>query len=196
MWDKRYSVSEYIYGKTPNEFLSRVFGAIPEGRVLSLGEGEGRNGVFLAEHGYTVTGVDSSAVGLQKAQTLAKERGVTLTTIHADLANFEIEPEAFAGIVSIFVHLPPPLRRKVHRAAVRGLAPGGVFVLEAYTARQLEFKTGGPSDPELLMALTELKQELAGLEFTHALETERDFSEGSGHSGSGAVVQIVAQKRR
>ncbi len=196
MWDKRYSAEEYIYGKEPNEFLAQAFGAIPKGRVLSLGEGEGRNGVFLAEHGYEVIGVDSSAVGFKKARALAMERGVEIETVLADLAHFEIAPAAFDGIVSIFLHLPPPLRKRIHESVVNGLRPGGAFILEAYTPRQLEFNTGGPSDRELLMELAVLQQELRGLEFTHAVETEREFSEGTTHKGRGAVVQIIAVRRR
>ncbi|MBI4721176.1 MAG: class I SAM-dependent methyltransferase [Chitinivibrionia bacterium] len=196
MWDKRYSVDEYIYGKDPNDFLAQAFGSIPKGRVLSLGEGEGRNAVFLAERGYEVVGVDSSAVGLKKARALAQERGVEIETVLAEVGDFAIEPEAFDGIISIFLHLPPLVRNRIHESAVRGLRPDGAYILEAYTPRQLEFKTGGPSDRELLMELPDLKRELAGLEFKHAVETEREFSEGATHRGRGAVVQIIGIKRR
>ena len=102
MWDQRYSADEYIYGKDPNEFLAKAVDNIPKGKVLCLAEGEGRNAVFLAQHGYEVVAVDSSSVGLEKANKLAQERGVTIQTIVTDLAHFDIEPDSWDGVVSIF----------------------------------------------------------------------------------------------
>ncbi len=194
MWNQRYSQPDYVYGKTPNDFLVQVADQIPQGRMLCLAEGEGRNAVYLAQRGCTVTAVDASAVGLGKAQKLAAERGVAIETIVADLADFEIEPGAWDGIVSIFGHLPPALRAQVHRRAVAGLRGGGVFVLEAYRPRQLELNTGGPPTAELMMDLATLQQELAGLEFRHAVELEREIQEGLFHQGPSAVVQVLAFK--
>jgi len=194
MWDERYATPEYVYGTKPNDFLASVAAQIPRGRVLSIADGEGRNGVFLATLGHDVTSVDASAVGLAKAKQLAATRGVRLTTQVVDLADYVMEPGAWTGIVSIFVHLPPPLRRRVHAQVVRGLAPGGVFILEAYTPEQLRHGTGGPSDPELLPTLDALRAELAGLEFMHAAALERDVQEGQFHRGRSAVVQVVARR--
>ncbi|MCB0289880.1 MAG: class I SAM-dependent methyltransferase, partial [Calditrichaeota bacterium] len=160
MWDQRYNTPEYIYGKTPNDFLVEMIDRLPKGEVLSLAEGEGRNGVYLAQQGCRVTGVDSSAVALQKAQNLAAERGVQLTTLHRNLSELEIEPAAWDAVVSIFCHLPAPLRASLHRQVVQGLRPGGCLLLEAYTPRQLEFRTGGPPTIELMMDLKTLRQEL------------------------------------
>jgi SAM-dependent methyltransferase len=194
MWNARYSGAEYVYGKTPNEFLASVAGQIPKGRVLSLGEGEGRNAVFLAELGYKVLAVDSSSVGLGKAQRLADERGVTIESRVADLAGFAIEPDGWDAIVSIFCHLPSGIRRSVHHKVVAGLRPGGVFILEAYTPAQLRLKTGGPPTADMTMTLDALRIELEGLHFTHAQEFEREVVEGKYHTGRGAVVQVVAVK--
>ena len=195
MWDTRYSTTEYMFGTEPNTFLVEVSGRIPPGgQVLSLAEGEGRNAVYLAARGYDVTGVDASRVGLEKAQRLAAERSLKITTVVADLAQFPIEPAGWDGIISIFCHLPPPLRATLHRKVVAGLRPGGVFILEAYTPRQLTFKTGGPSHADLMPDLATLKVELAGLRLEHAAEVERDVLEGPGHFGRGAVVQILGVK--
>jgi len=193
-WDERYSRSDYIFGTEPNDFLAEVCKDISQGRVLCLADGEGRNGVFLAQQGLEVESVDGSVVALEKARRLAAERTVSLTTHHADLADFDLGDEAWGGIVSIYVHLPLELRTSLHARVVKALKPGGVFILEAYTPKQLEYRTGGPSTPELLMTLAELKEELAGLEFKHARELERTVNEGPFHSGHAAVVQIVAIK--
>jgi SAM-dependent methyltransferase len=194
MWDVRYSAPDYAYGTAPNDFLVSVAAQIPKGTVLSLAEGEGRNAVYLAGLGYKVLGVDASAVGLGKAQRLADERGVTIETRVADLATFNIEPEAWDAVVSIFCHLPSGIRGSVHRKLVAGLRPGGVLVLEAYTPAQLALKTGGPPTEDMLMTLDKLRTELEGLQFIHARELERDVIEGKFHTGRGAVVQVVAVK--
>lgn len=194
MWDERYSQPEYAFGTQPNDFLVETAQQIPAGRVLCLGEGEGRNAVYLAQQGYQVTAVDASAVGLEKAQKLAMEKGVTLDTIAADLAVFKIQPDAWAGIVSIFCHLPSPLRAQTHQQVVAGLRSQGVFILEAYTPRQLDFQTGGPPKAELMMNLNTLKRELTGLAFNHAVELEREIQEGRFHQGNSAVVQMLGLK--
>ncbi len=193
-WDARFSEPGYAYGTEANLFLAEVAARIPPGPVLSLGEGEGRNAVFLAGAGHPVTAVDASAVGLAKARTLADERGVRIATVVADLAGYVIAPGAWSGIVSVFVHLAPQVRAAVHRAVAAGLRPGGAFVLEAYTPAQLGFGTGGPRDPALLVTLESIRRELAGLELEIGREIERDVTEGKYHGGRAAVVQVVARR--
>jgi len=193
-WNQRYAGPEYFYGEKPNDFLAAQAHRIPPGPVLCLAEGEGRNAVFLAGRGHTVEAVDQSATGMAKAQRLADQCGVKLKTHVGDLANFVIKPAHWSGIIAIFTHLPPTLRRQVHTAVVAGLRPGGVYLLEAYTPAQLAHGTGGPKDPTLLMQLAELKVELAGLQLEIGREIVRDVIEGQGHTGRAAVVQILARK--
>ena len=193
-WNERYREPGFAYGTAPNEFLISVVDRIPQGKILSLAEGEGRNAVYLASLGYQVTGVDGSEVGLRKAVELATERGVAITTIQADLSEFEIEPEQWDGIIACYCHVPSAIRIPLHRAAVRGLKPGGVFVLEAFSKEQLAYDTGGPKSLDMLMSLDDLKRELAGLEIIHAVKMERDIREGRGHTGLSSVVQILAVK--
>lgn len=193
-WNERYAADDYVYGEAPNAFLEEVAARIPSGPVLCLAEGEGRNAVYLATRGHSVTAVDQSQAGLAKTRALAAKFGVRVGTTQADLADFTIAPAAWAGIVAVFAHLPPPLRRRIHAEAVRGLVPGGVFILEAYSPAQLAYDTGGPRVRELLMSLPELKEELRGLELPIAREIERDVIEGKFHTGRGAVVQVVGRK--
>lgn len=194
MWDERYSEPGFAYGTEPNDFLRERAAQLQPGRTLSLAEGEGRNAVFLAGLGHEVTAVDASAVGLDKARQLAAERGLDIDTRVADLAAFEIEPGAWDNIVSIFCHLPPEVRRRLHRAVVAGLRPGGMLLLEAYTPAQIALGTGGPPVAELTMTLDALREELAGLNFLHAAEREREVIEGRYHTGRAAVVQVLARK--
>ena len=194
MWDKRYDTKDYVYGKDPNDFLAYVVDQIPAGRTLCIAEGEGRNAVFLAERGHDVVAVDASAVGLAKASKLAGERGVQIQTVVADLAHFDIEPDSWDAVVSIFAHVPPDTREVLHRKIVHGLRSGGMLVLEAYTPEQIRLGTGGPPVAEMTMTLEALQRELDGLIFRHAEEMRRDVTEGQYHTGTGAVVQLIAVK--
>lgn len=193
-WNQRYDMPGYFYGEEPNGFIAAHAHLIRPGPVLCLAEGEGRNAVFLAGRGHAVEAVDGSAVGMAKARQLAARRGVAIETHVADLANFTIKPDHWAGIVATFTHFPPALRRQVHAAVVAGLRPGGIYLLEAYTPAQLAHDTGGPRDPELLMQLEELRTELPGLAFEIGQEIEREVREGLGHTGRAAVVQVAARR--
>jgi SAM-dependent methyltransferase len=194
-WDHRYaSAAGYVFGTAPNDFLAACAHHLPPGPVLCLAEGEGRNAVFLAGQGHDVTAVDQSATGLAKARQLAAERGVTLTTVQADLDAFVIEPGAWSGIVVIFAHVPPPLRRRMNARIVAGLAPRGVYVSETYSPDQLAHATGGPRERELLVTVADLRAELTGLDFLIARACERDVIEGTGHTGLAAVTQVLARR--
>ena len=194
MWDERYSIEEYAYGTKPNKFLEENVHHIPKGKVLSLAEGEGRNAVFLAKQGYSVTAVDGSIVGLNKARKLAEENGVVVEFIHADLADYDLGENKWDGIVSIFCPLPSSLRKQLYKKVEAGLKRNGVFLLEAYTVNQLKHGTGGGTSADVMQSEESLRLELAGLKFRHLIELERDVIEGLYHTGIGAVVQAIASK--
>ncbi|MGD9253143.1 MAG: class I SAM-dependent methyltransferase [Holophagae bacterium] len=194
MWNERFSEPGFAYGTDPNDFLVEVAHTIPRGRVLCLAEGEGRNAAYLARLGYDVTAVDLSDVGREKAMALADERGVAVDYKLADLATFDIQRGSWQAIVSIFCHLPPPARAHLHARCVRGLAIGGVLVLEGFATRQLELGTGGPKSRELLYELDVLRGDFVGLELEIAREVERPLIEGAYHTGVASVVQILGVK--
>lgn len=194
-WDERFAGADYRYGTAPNDFLRAQAEAIPAGsRILSLGEGEGRNAAHLAGLGHRVTAVDGSAVGLAKTRRLAESRDVRVETIHADLAGFDLGAGRWDGIVNFYCHLPAALRRQVHAGVVRALRPGGVLIMEGFTPDQLQFDSGGPRNPDMLWSADLLAEELAGLDFRILREVQRPMQEGPGHSGMAAVVQLLAQK--
>lgn len=198
MWDDRYGKAEFAYGTEPNDWVREHAARIrPGGRVLCLAAGEGRNAVFLAGGGYPVTAVDQSRVGMEKAARLALNSGVELDTVVADLGDYDLGREAWAAITSIHAHMPVAVRGDLHRRVVEALIPGGIFILEAYTERQLGMPgVGGPpaAQRELFMSLADLRRELAGLEFLVGQEVDRHLSEGRHHRGESAVVQLVARK--
>jgi SAM-dependent methyltransferase len=194
-WDDRYRGETYAYGVEPNDFLRASAARIPPGRVLCLAEGEGRNAVFLASRGYAVTAVDLSSEGLRKAERLARDRGLAIDIVQADLGDYEPEAGAYAGVVSIFAHLPRAARNRLNARIPTALAAGGVLVLETYRPEQLAFATGGPRDAALLPTLAELRLELAPLDLVVAEDVERDIHEGTFHDGRSATVQIIGVKR-
>lgn len=194
-WDERYAADEFVYGIEPNDFLRSEYGRIPTGsNVLCLADGEGRNGVFLAQQGLHVTSVDMSSVGLEKAQRLAASRNVKITTVHADLGEYDLGEQKWDAIVSIFCHTPADVREYIHASVHRALRPGGVFILEAYTPEQPNNKTGGPpaAMSDRLMTADGLIRELVQMNVILCRETEREIHEGTLHNGHSSVVQCIA----
>lgn len=194
MWDKRYDRPDYVYGIEPNDFLKENIHYFKEDEVLSLGEGEGRNGVFLAETGRNVVAVDSSRIGLKKAQELAARKGVVITTKIADLSEFDPGENLYSGIISIFCHLSSRVRIDLHKRCASALKPGGVFLLEGFTPDQIGMGTGGPYDPDMMHSLKELLDTFSEFEVIYGKELIRFLKEGLFHEGNAAVVQFIARK--
>ncbi len=194
MWDERYDSEQYAYGKQPNDFLAQQYQQLPKGNVISLAEGEGRNAVFLAKMGYSVTAVDGSKVGLEKAAKLAIEHNVNIELIHADLAEFDFGEAKWDAVVSIYCPLPSAVRSAVYKRAVKGLKPGGVFLLEAYTPEQINYNTGGGPSADTKTSKNDLEDDLTGLSFVHLEELKREVFEGSYHTGLASVLQAIAKK--
>ena len=161
-WDERYGGAEYMYGEEPNELLVQHAAELPRGRVLLLGEGEGRNAVYLAGLGYEVTALDQSEVGLAKARDLSARRGVVIQTVAADLAEYDLGT-GWSAIVGVWCHLPSAIRQRVHAAVPGALIPGGAYFTVSYTPDQIPLGTGGPKDPDMLVTASDLERELPGL---------------------------------
>jgi hypothetical protein len=194
-WDHNFSAPGYKYGLHPNAFLADQ---IPQlqvpSDVLVPGDGEGRNGVWLASQGHRVTAMDSSVVGLSKAQALASERGVRIDTIHADLTDWTPEPNSTDALVLIYLHLPPALRASAHQRLMTALRPRGLLIIEAFHPQQLDHSSGGPKDSAMLYTLDMLRQDFAGLHERLAYEGHTVLNEGPGHQGPAHVTRWVAQR--
>jgi hypothetical protein len=196
-WDTRYASEEFVYGTEPNGFLrDQVQRLFPGAEILCLAEGEGRNSTYLASLGFRVTGVDASRVGMEKTQRLARERQVEVTTVVADLADYDPLGDRWDAIVSIFAHLPPPIRIPLRPRLRRALRVGGLFILQHYHPRQLEYRTGGPSDAAMMSTLEELEADFAGWEVVHRFEGEREVLEGPMHHGVAYVTEFVAKRTK
>lgn len=194
-WNERFSDAGYLYGEAPNAFLSHRHTLIPkDAKVLVLGDGEGRNGVFLAGKRCHVTSVDASSVGLEKTQVLAKKKGVTIETIHGVLPDVEIEKGVWDAVVLIFLHLAEPVRQQVHQLAIDALKPGGMILLEAFTPAQIGLPSGGPKDAAYLYTAEILHQDFATIDIEALAELDIILDEGVGHRGPAKVVRMIASK--
>lgn len=197
-WNERYAGEAFAYGTEPNRFLVQHAGTLrPGAAVLCLADGEGRNGVWLARQGAAVTSMDLAGAGLAKAQRLAAQAGVSITTVQADVTAADMGLACWDLVVSIFLHLPAGPRRALHRRVVAALKPGGRYVFEAYGPGQPALGTGGPEEAALLPALAEVLADfegVPGLAVRHRLHGVRPVHEGPLHHGDGEVVQLVVQR--
>ncbi len=194
-WDERFGGEDYVYGTAPNAFLrAQAERLAPGARVLLPGDGEGRNGVWLAERGMEVLSVDASPVGLDKARRLAAARGVRIATACADLTRWSWPVAAFDAVAVVFLHLPPEARVVVHRRIVAALRPGGAAILEAFRPAQLDYASGGPKDAAMLYTPEQLTADFAGLDVRLCEEALVDLDEGAFHAGAAATVRFVGVK--
>ena len=195
-WNQKYSRDDYFYGNAPNEFLrSQSFRLAPDARVLVIGDGEGRNGVWLAQQGFAVTTVDYSAVGCQKARALAARSGAPVDVQCVDLLTWDWPVAAFDAVVSIYLHFLPEDRRRIHQHIAHSLAPDGWFIVELFHPTQLAYSSGGPKAPEMLVTAADLRADCPELEWRLLAEGEALLAEGSGHAGLGRVTHGVARRR-
>ncbi len=194
-WDQRYAGEAYAYGTEANAFLRSQRDHLPrKGSCLAVGDGEGRNGVWLAEQGLRVLSVDASCVGLQKARALARMRGVQLQTEQVDLTSWAWPRNAYDCVIAIFVHFPPAERVRVHQAMYDALKPRGVLILEAFTPEQLQLKSGGPPVHDMLYTPAMLRADFPQGRIALLEETKTELLEGLYHRGESVVVRLVLEK--
>jgi len=195
-WETRFDVPEYAFGKEPNDFLASCKGLLPaSGRALAVADGEGRNGVWLAEQGLEVVSIDFSPSGQRKARALAAERHVDLTFVQADVHRWEYPPAAFDVVVEIFTQFSPPAERAVKWAGMRRtLKPGGLLLIQGYTPKQLLYGTGGPKEIENLYTRAMLEAAFGDFQNLRIVEEEREIHEGTSHGGMSALISLIANK--
>lgn len=195
-WDERFSGEDYLFGTEPNVFLAAQAHLLRPGqKVLAVADGEGRNGVWLAEQGLDVLSFDFSTVGVGKARQLAERRGVALTTKLADIAGWDWEPDRFDAVVAIFIQFAgPDLRDAIFRGIRQTLVPGGLLLLHGYRPEQLRYGTGGPPCAENMYTADLLRSAFAGFEILRLAEHDSVTSEGKGHAGMSALIDLVARK--
>jgi cyclopropane fatty-acyl-phospholipid synthase-like methyltransferase len=196
MWDERFAQAEPVYGDAPNDFLQAQTFRLHSGmKVLVPADGYGRNGIWLARQGLQVHTVDLSPVGVERAQKAARAAGLHMTIELGDLSVWYWPQQELDAVVSIFLHLPPEMRVKVHASMLRAVKPGGMVILEAFTPAQLQHSSGGPKQAELLYTAEMLRRDFAPAEALELEEKERQLDEGRMHRGLASVVRAVFHKK-
>ncbi len=195
-WETRYAKPEYEFGKTPNEFLASCKPLLPaSGRALAVADGEGRNGVWLAEQGLAVVSIDFSPAAQNKAQALAAERQVAVELVRADVHTWNYPDAAFDVVAEIFTQFSAPADRALKWAGMRrALKPGGLLIVQGYTPKQLAYGTGGPKQLDHLYTRAMLEQAFGDFRDLRIVEEERELHEGSSHSGMSAVIGLTGRK--
>jgi 2-polyprenyl-3-methyl-5-hydroxy-6-metoxy-1,4-benzoquinol methylase len=195
-WNARFGGDDYHFGTEPNVFLASQAQRLRAGMsALSVADGEGRNSVWLARHGLSVTAFDVSPVGVDKARRLARGAGVTVDHRVADINDWDWDAARYDLVVAIFIQFAsPPERARIFAGMMRALAPGGLLLLQGYTPRQLVYKTGGPGVAENLYTAELLRSQFTALEILHLAEHDGEIHEGKGHDGMSALVDLVARR--
>jgi SAM-dependent methyltransferase len=195
-WDERYDRPDFLFGEAPNAFLARQGQRLPTaGRALAVADGEGRNGVWLAQQGLTVTSIDASPVAQDKARLLAGRHGVSLDIVTADLFAWDWPVAHYDVVAAIFIQFMGPAERRVlFDRMTAALVPGGLFLLEGYRPEQLAYATGGPSQVENLYTEPQLRAELGGLMIETVESYDAEVDEGPGHKGMSALIDVIARR--
>jgi cyclopropane fatty-acyl-phospholipid synthase-like methyltransferase len=196
-WDEVYAETHYVFGTAPNAFLASQQALLQPGqRALAVADGEGRNGVWLAEQGLDVLSVEYSVPAVKKAKRLAQERGVTPAFEVADVLTWNWPQQAYDVVAAIFVQFATPEQRtRLFEHMQAALKPGGLLILQGYTPKQITYKTGGPSAVENMYTSALLRDAFADMEILHLVEHEEFISEGTKHHGMSALIDLVARKK-
>jgi len=195
-WESRFAAPEYHFGTAPNAFLKSQAHRLKAGqKALAVADGEGRNGVWLAEQGLDVLSLDFSPNALKKARALAAARGVKLRIELADLAQWQWPAAAFDVIAAIFIQFAdPPFRETIFTGIKRALKPGGLLLMQGYRPEQLVYRTGGPSQVENLYTRGLLETAFGDFAAVEIHEHDSMVDEGAGHAGMSALIELVGRK--
>jgi SAM-dependent methyltransferase len=196
MWNERYSAPGFLFGTAPAAFLKEQRRHFPpDGTALAVADGEGRNSIYLAECGLSVTAMDSSDVALGKARGLAAERGVAVDFRLADIGTWDWTAEKFDMVVAIFIQFAPPAERaRIFAGMQRTLKPGGILLLHGYRPEQVDYGTGGPPHREHMYTETLLQEAFGDMEILRLATYDQVIEEGTAHSGMSALIDLVAKK--
>jgi SAM-dependent methyltransferase len=196
-WNKRFNKAEFIFGKESNEYLVLQSKAYlkPNQKVLCIADGEGRNGVWLAKQGMQVIGFDVSDIAFEKAKQFAKDNQVEVAYSLSDTDGFHWQENTYDAVIGIFIQFAEPqMRARIFQQAYKALKPGGIFILQGYTPKQLEYKTGGPSLIDHLYTEEMIRDLAKEFEILDLRCYEQELNEGARHVGMSALLGLVAKK--
>ena len=195
-WNTRFAQPDYVFGTAPNEFLAAQRHRLKPGqKALALADGEGRNGVWLAQQGLDVLSVDYAPAAQEKARRLAAKSGVAIRTELADLTRRAWEKDEFDIVAAIMIQFArSPEREAIFRGMKSVLKRGGLVLLQGYRPEQVEYKTGGPPTRENMYTEAMLRREFGDMRIVHLRAHDDTIAEGAGHHGMSALIDMVAEK--
>jgi SAM-dependent methyltransferase len=196
-WNERFNKEEFIFGKEPNEYLVKQANQYlkPNNKVLCIADGEGRNGVWLAKQGMQVVGFDASDIALAKANQFAKDNQVVVQYSFSDADSFAWQANTYDAVIGIFIQFADPqMRERIFQKTYEALKPGGILIMQGYTPKQLEYKTGGPSLIDHLYTEELIRELTIDFEILELRSYEQVLSEGPRHTGMSALLGLVARK--
>ena len=199
-WNERYSTDEFAYGEQPNNYLKEQLEKLDIGAILFPAEGEGRNAVFAAKLGWSVSAFDISVEGKNKALRLAEANKVTIDYQVGELQTLNYDNEQFDALALIYAHFPAAIKSLYHKTLDKYLRRNGLVIFEAFSKTHIDYiskneKVGGPKDIEMLFSIDELKSDFANYEIIELAEKEIELSEGQFHNGTGSVIRFVGRKK-
>lgn len=190
MWDERYATKDLVWSAGPNELFAQEIDDLQPGKALDVACGEGRNGLWLAERGWSVTMLDFSAVAIDKARQIAEKRGVKVNALVEDVAVYEL-PEAEYDLVAVlYLHTQPDERSRWLANVIRSVRPGGTFLYVGHDPSNIEMGVGGPQDVQLLPGISELNQALDGFRIDAAEVRPRNVGSDPGHGSAATGIAL------
>jgi len=196
-WNERFNKDEFIFGKEPNEYLAKQASQFlsPGMQTLCIADGEGRNSVWLAKQGMQVLGFDVSDIAIAKAKQFAAENLVHVDYFLSNTDEFNWQENSYDAVIAIFIQFADPeMRTRIFNQIEQSLKPGGILILQGYTPKQLEYKTGGPAAIDHLYTEELIRTAMSHYEILDLCTYERVLSEGARHSGMSALLGLTARK--
>jgi 2-polyprenyl-3-methyl-5-hydroxy-6-metoxy-1,4-benzoquinol methylase len=195
-WNQRFATDEYVFGQAPNAYLRSQAAHLQAGSALAVADGEGRNGVWLAEQGLKVDAFDFSENAIQKARLLALQRSQSVNWHCCDWQSFDWQISSYDNVVGIFFQFATPLDRTALFAKIdKSLKPGGTLIIQGYTAAQLKFNTGGPGKLDHMYEEAMMREAFVNYDIIDVRTYEAEIDEGTAHKGMSGLLGMTARKR-
>jgi len=193
-WNQKFKRDDFLYGQNPNQFIKDNYYLLkPKSKVLCLGEGEGRNAIFLAKNGFDITAIDASDIGLEKLKNSAIQQNCSVKTECLDLDSWK-SMEKYDSIICSYLHLEEPLRQDVFKKVFNSLNIGGYFIAEFFSKSQINYKSGGPRVIELLYTVSDFNNIFPKDSLIYLSEDETILNEGDGHQGLASVIRVICKR--